>query len=311
MPLKNQLHVDQLLSNVSIKYKNDMYIASEMLPEVPVKKDSDLYRVFDRDFRLPETIRANRGVAREASFDITTSTYVLVQHSLKDYVSDRDAENYDAADLRADTTEYLTDKILLRMEKEVAQLFVNQTTTGNTNGSWSQAHSLSAAQQWSADTTTSNPIPQMDTASTVILEGSGQVANYAMLPHRCLIAAKNHSSVIDRVKYTSADITPAMIAGLFDVPQLLIGKAVLDSAVENATSTSIAPVWGDNVFVGYKPAKASPLAPSCGYIFRNNIPMVKRWRVEERQSEAIEVNVHFQAKVVASLSGYLLKDVLA
>lgn len=310
MPLKNQLHVDQLLSNVSIQYKNANFIAREMLPEVPVKKDSDFYRIFDKDFRLPETLRANKGVAREATFDITTGQYILEQHSLKDYVSDRDAENYDLSDLRADTTEYLTDKILLRMEYAVAQLFVNQTSSGNTNTSWSQSHSLSTAQQWSADTVTSNPIPQMDTAATVVLEGSGQVVNYAMLPHRCLIAAKNHQSVVDRIKYTSADITPAMIAGLFDVPQLLVGKAVLDSGAHGATA-SVAPIWGDNVFVGFKPAKASPLVPSAGYIFRNNIPMVKKWRVEERQSEAIEVNVHFQAKVVASLSGYLLKDVLA
>lgn len=310
MPLKNQLHVDQLLSNISVKYKNANYIASEMFPEVPVKKDSDLYRVYDRDFRLPETIRSNKGVAREASFNVTTSSYILTQHSLKDYVSDRDAENYDISDLRADTVEYLTDKIQLRMEYEVAQLFVNQTSTGNTNASWSLAVSLSSAQQWSLDTVTSNPIPQMDTAATVVLENSGQVVNYAMLPHRCLIAAKNHTSVIDRIKYTSADITPAMIAGLFDVPQLLVGKAVYDTAQEGLTS-AITPVWGDNVFVGYKPAKASPMAPSAGYIFKNNLPMTKRWRVEERQSEAIEVNVHFQAKVVSSLSGYLLKDVLA
>ncbi len=309
MPLKNQLHVDQLLSNVSIKYSNRNFIASEMFPEVPVKHDSDLYRIFDRDFRLPETIRSNKGMAKEATFDVTTGQYILEQHSLKDYVSDRDAENYDISDLRADTTEYLTDKILLRMESSVAQLFVNQTSSGNTNASWSQFHSLSTAQQWSLDTVTSNPIPQMDTAATVILEGSGQVANYAMLPHRCLIAAKNHHSVIDRIKYTSADITPAMIAGLFDVPQLLVGKAVVDTAAKGLTA-SISPVWGDNVFVGYKPDKASPLVPSAGYIFRNNIPMTKRWRVEERQSDAIEVNVHYQAKVVASLSGYLLKDVL-
>lgn len=311
MPLKSQLHVDQQLSNISIQYKNKSFIASEIFPEVPVKKDSDLYRIYDRNFRLPETIRSPKGVAREASFDVTTGQYVLAQHSLKDYVSDRDAENYDVSDLRADTTEFLTDKILLRLENDVAQLFVNQTSSGNTNASWSLKHSLSAAQQWSADTTTSNPIPQMDTAATVILENSGQVANYAVIPHRCLIAAKNHSSVIDRIKYTSADITPAMIAGLFDVPQLLVGKAVIETTEEGATAASISPIWGDNVFVGYKPAKASPLTPSAGYIFRNNIPMVKRWRAEERQSEAIEVNIHFQPKVVASLAGYLLQDVLA
>ena len=32
MPLKNQLHVDQLLSNVSVKYSNAEYIADKVFP---------------------------------------------------------------------------------------------------------------------------------------------------------------------------------------------------------------------------------------------------------------------------------------
>jgi len=302
MPLKSQLHVDKLLSNISVKYKNSAYIADQVFPTVNVKKDSDLYRVYDRNFRLPESIRSPKGEAREHGFDVSTASYRLTQHSLKDHVSDRDAENYDIADLRSDTVEELTDKIMLRMENSVASLM--------TSTSWSQNVSLTAAQQWSLDTTTSNPIPLMDTAATSILEASGQVANYAVIPHKSLLAAKNHSSIIDRIKYTSADISASMIAGLFDIDQLLVPKAVIDSSAEGVAA-SIAPIFGDNVFVGYKPASAGPLKPSAGYIFKNALPMVKRWRVEERQSEAIEVNVHYDAKVVASLSGYLIKDTLA
>lgn len=302
MPLKNQLHVDQLLSNVSVKYTNKSYIADQVFPEVGVKKDSDLYRIYDRDFRLPETIRSSKGEAREYQWNVTTSSYILAQHSLVDYVSDRDAENYDIADLRSDTAEALTDKILLRRENSVALLM--------TSTSWSQNLSLSAAQQWDAGTTTANPITQMDTATTVILENSGQMANVALLPWRVLLAAKNNTVIIDRIKYTSMDITPNMIAGLFDKEKLLVPKAVLDSAAPGATS-SIAPIFGDHAFVAYVAPNAGPLIPSAGYIFRNNIPMVKRWREEKRQSEAIEVNLHFQPKVVASLSGYLIKDTLA
>lgn len=301
MPLKNQLHVDQLLSNVSIKYTNKNYIADQVFPEVGVKKDSDLYRIYDRDFRLPETIRSAKGEAREYQWNVTTSGYILEQHSLVDYVSDRDAENYDISDLRADTTEALTDKILLRRENSVALLM--------TSTSWSQNLSLSAAQQWDG-TTTANPITQMDTATTVILENSGQMANVALLPWRVLIAAKNNAVIIDRIKYTSMDITPNMIAGLFDKEKLLVPKAVIDSSAPGVAS-SIGAIFSDNAFVGYVAPNAGPLIPSAGYIFKNNLPMVKRWREEKRQSEAIEVNLHYQAKVVASLSGYLLKDVLA
>lgn len=301
MPKVNQIHVDKALSQISIKYQNKSFVAMEVFPELMVKNESDKYYVYDRDFRLPETARANKGKAREHTFQLSTSSYVLEEHALKDYVSDRDANNYDLASLRADTTEELTDKILLRLEKSVADLF--------TSTSWSQNVSLTAAQQWSLDTTTSNPIPLMDTAATTVIDNSGYTPNIAVIPHKAMIAAKNHSSVIDRIKYTNVNITPQMLAGLFDIQKLVVPKAVIDSSAEGVAA-SIGDVWGDNVFVGYRAERPSPLKPSAGYVFRSSTPLVKRWRDEERASEAIEVGMLYQAKVVASLSGYLLKDVL-
>jgi len=301
-PLKSTLHIDQLLSNISIKYKNESYIADQVFPEVMVKKDHDLYRIYDRNFKLPETKRANRGIAREYGFDVSTASYHLEHHALKAFISDSDKENYDLAILEADHTENLTDKILLRRENSVAVLF--------TSSSWSQNTSLSTAQQWSADTTTSNPIPQFDTATTVVLENSGKKPNYAIIPHRQMVQAKNHSSIIDRIKYTSAEITPNMLAGLFDMPKILVPLAVVDSAAEGLAA-SVAALWNDNVFIGYRPQNASPLEPSAGYIFRNSMPMVKKWREEERDSDVVEVNMKYVPKVVASLAGYLLKDVSA
>lgn len=293
------VHVDKLLTGVSIKYRNNNFIAMEVFPELSVEQDSDKFRVYERNFRLPETARANKGLAREHSFAVSTSTYVLEEHALVDYISDRDKANYDNADLRVDTTEELTDKILLRLEKSVASLF--------TSTSWSQNVSLSAAQQWSADTVTSNPIPQMDTAATVVMENSGFTPNIHIVPHRSMVKAKNHTSIIDRIKYTSIDITPAMLAGLFDAQKLLVPKAVIDTAAEGVAS-SISPLWGDNVFVGYRAEKPSPLKPSAGYVFRGKKSLVKSWREERRASDAIEVGMLYQAKVVASLAGYLIKD---
>lgn len=302
MPFVNQIHVDKPLSNISIKYRNENFIAMEVFPEIQVKKDSDKYYIYDRDFRLPETARANKGEARIHSYQLSTASYVLEEHSLKDFISDRDADNYDLGNMRADVVEELTDKILLRLEKSVADLF--------TSTSWSLNVSLSAAQQWSLDTTTSNPIPLMDTAATSVLENSGVFPNYGIVPWKSMIAAKNHSSVIERIKYTSIDISEKMLAGLFGLEKMLVPKAVVDSAAEGV-SASIGAVWGDNVFVGYKPARPSIRKASAGYIFRSSKPMVKRWREETRSSEAIEVGMLYQPKVVASLAGYLLKDTLA
>lgn len=299
--LANQVHVDTLLGNVSVKYKPEGLIGMDVFPSVPVKKTSDLFRVYDRNFRIPETERANRAEAREHQFDVSTASYNLKRHSLKSPVSDTDAENYDLADLRAETTEELTEKILMRHELEVASIF--------TSTNWSLNVSLAAGANFNANTTTSNPIPVFDTgASTVILNG-GMVPNFGILPRNGYVAAKNHVSILDRLKYTSAEVDAGKLAALFDLAKgLLIPKAGYDSSHQGVTP-SIGNFWGDNAFLGYKPDSAGPLKPSSGYTFRKAMPLVKRWREEARESEMIEVNMEYQVRVVASLSGYLIKDI--
>lgn len=303
MPNSSKTRESKLLSNVSVKYQNAEYIADQVFPIVNVKKQTDKYRIYERNFRLPETIRANRAESKLHDFDVTTASYALERHALKDYISDTDKENYEHSTLEVDLTEELTDKLLLRMEYEVSKLF--------TSTSWSQNVSLAATAQFSANTTVSNPIPKFDTAQSTIMRNCGMSPNYAIIPHDVLIAMKNHVSILDRIKYTSAQITVEMIKGLLSIDSVLVPKASLDSSAEGQTA-SIGAMWNDNCFVGYKPNRPGMFAPSAGYIFMNNsIPRVKKWRDEERESDAIEVNAMYQPKVVASLSGYLIKDCLA
>jgi len=302
MPKVNQLHVDQLLSQISVKYMNSEYIASSIFPMLPVQKDSDLYRVFVRNFRIPETKRANRGLALEHDFDVTSNSYLLEKHALMQLVSDDDARNYDIASLRADMAEELTDKILARREKTVADLM---TTTN-----WSLNVSLATAAQFSLNTTTSNPIPTFDTGATTIIQNSGFKPVFAVMDRTTFINIKNHVSVLDRIKFTSAEVNLATMKGLFDLPEILVGHAVEDTSALGLTEV-ISNLWPDNVFIGYKPPRPSPLKPSSGYIFQLNKPMVKRFRVEDRQSEQIEVEQMYSARVVASLSGYLIRDTQA
>lgn len=301
MPFANQLHVDTLLSQVSIKYKQSGLIAMDVFSELQVKKQSDLYRVYNRNFRLPDTQRSNKAVSKEHTFEVSTAAYLLQRHSLKDYVSDTDAENYDLTDLRAETTEELTEVILRRIELDVANLF---TTTN-----WSLNVSLAAGAAFSANTTTSNPIPIFDTGASSIVANAGVMPNYGILPRDAFVSCKNHVSILDRVKYTSADMTPKMLSALFELGQLLIPSANYDTAALGLDTATMANFYGNIAFMGYKPASAGPLKVSSGYIFRNSIPMVKRWRVEEREADAIEVNMEYNVKIVASLSGYLIKAV--
>lgn len=301
MPRKSQLHVNQLLSNVSVKYSNSEYIWDKVFPQVPVAKDTDLYRVYDRNFRIPETKRAPKGVAREFGFEVSTASYALEQHALKDYVGEDEKENYDQGSLEVDTTENLTDAIYRRIEDSVAALF---TTT-----SWSLNVSLAATAAWTQNTTVSDPVPIVDTATSTIIANSGKTSNFMILPRAGMIAAKNHVSILDRVKYTSAKVTQEMLAGLFEVSELHVPTAVKDTA-EEGVAASISNIWGDIAFLGWKPASAGLKTPSCGYTFIKSAPRVRSWFDDERNATAIEVEIKFQPKVVASLTGYLIKDIL-
>lgn len=299
MPLKSQLHVNQLLSNVSVQYKNQSYIWDKIFPMVPVMKDTDLYRVYEQNFRVPETRRAPKAVAREMEFYVSTSSYALEQHALKEYIGVDEAENYDLGGLQVDATEYLTDAIYRRIELTVAGLF--------TKTSWSLNVSLSSTLTFSQNTTISDPVAVFDTAASTILANSGYTPNFAFITNDTRIAIKNHVSVLDRVKYTSSEIDVGMIGSLLGVPELLIATAIYNSGNEgDVSATSLGNFYGDGAFVGWKPSAPGLKTPSCGYTFMRSAPRVRSWFDEERNANAVEVEIKFQPKIVASLTGYFI-----
>lgn len=300
-PYVNQIHTDKLLSEISIRYKSAEFVAQEVFPVLPVQKRSDLYRIFDRNLRTPETLRANKGEARQEGFEVSTASYVLEAHALKEAITDDDVENYDIGSLRADTTEMLTEKVMRRMEVSVATLF---TTTG-----WSLNVSLAAANAFNANTTVSDPIPVFHTGSTEVVQNGGYKTNFAIIPRDAFVAMVSHTSVLDRIKYTSMDVNEGKFASLLRVDQILVPEAAQDTANEGLTAT-ISAIWGDVAFIGYKPPRPTPYAPSSGYIFMKNQPPVRRWRDEAIKGEWIEVEKQYNAKIVASLSGFLIKDVI-
>jgi hypothetical protein len=301
MPIASQLHVDQLLSNVSVAYRNTAFIHDRVFPMVPVKKTSDVYRTYTRAWQIPDTARAVGGVANVHDFAVGTASYRLEKHALKSFVPDTAAENYDITDLRADTTIELTEKIMMRKEKSCADQFL-------TNTSWSLGVSLAVGDTWL--TASANPIPLFDTAVATVMGNAGVKPNYGIIPIASYIPLKNHTTVVDRVKYTSKEINEAIVGALIGLPELLVPNVNYDSGAVGATSV-IAAIWKDDfAFVGYKPGAAGFYQLSAGYMFQKAKNLVRRWREEERESEAIELDVEYQFKIVASLAGYYINNTI-
>ena len=303
MPLRSQLHVDKLLTNVSMKYQNQEHIHDKVFPMLPVAKSTDKIRVYVRNQRLQETQRSEKAKARETSFEMSFSSYSLEHHALKDYIGQDEMSDNDVGDLRADVVEDLDDKISLRKEYDFAQLFA-------TSGNWSNNVSLAAA--YTSNTTTTNPIPDFDSAASTVLKQSGMKANKAIIPQDGFIAIKNHTSVIDRLKYTSSEVDKVKVAALLGVGELHVPAAQYDSSAEGIAE-SLSDMYAANAWVGYAAPRAGLRQVSAGYMLQKKGQegkYVRRWIDEERdEAEAIEVNCKYQFKIIASLGGYLIKGI--
>lgn len=306
MPLPSSVHQDQALENVSVAYKNGDLIAQELCPMVPVQHESNKYYVYSKDqLVLPETARAVAGEANKASFSLSTATYKLQEHALKDFIADRARANADPAlNLEVDATEHLTQLILMRQEVDLANLI-------STGTAWANVTSLTSTFAWSANTTLSNPILFIDSAASTIIQQSGMIPNVCLINDPTFRAIKEHVSMVDRIKYTSADsISEDLIAKLFNVDKLLVGRGIQNTGGEGlADATSNSWIWTDMAFLAYVEKSPGLKKPSALYNFtmkQGNPVKVLRWREDNLESDAIQVSKLFQQQVPMSAAGYLI-----
>jgi len=303
-PVKGDVHTNSVLSGVSVMYKNDSYIADQVLPIVPVKKESDLYYTYTRNWRLPEARRAAGAEAAEVEWNVSTDTYSCIEYALKDLLPDRVRNNADKPlSMDADTTENLTDLIQLGREKRVADVVF----TGGNHGTTS---ALSGSNQWS-DYAGSDPIGDVRTAMNTVHAASGKLPNTMVMGREVYIKLLDHPDVLERIKYTQkGKITSQILASLFEVDKILVGNALYDSSTVDA-SESLGYIWGKSVALIYAQQSPGLKKVSYGYQFQSRGFRTKKWREEGRDGDFFECGEIRDEKLVATSCGYLYTTVVA
>jgi hypothetical protein len=287
-------------------YRNAEYIFPKFMKDVYVTQDSGAYWVYTKDFRLEETLRANRTPANMATLSASTSTYVVHEHALKDVVSENDRDNSDLpGSLDVDTVEFLTDKILMRQEKECSDLLF-------TTGSWGNNSTLNTATSMAYNTTTSAPIQQVLSATSKILQASGKVANTIITNHDVFAALKENQNVYNRLAYTKDQIlTEQILASLFDVEMFHVGRAVYETNQEGLASTSTN-IWPGDMLVAYfngTPGIKKATAANMFRVKRKGTPYrVKKWFEDDIEGDFIEVQTKMAPKLVATSCAYFYKS---
>jgi len=302
-PDVGDVHVNALLTNISVAYRNEVYVADKVFPIVGVGKQSDIIPSYNKSDWLRDEmdLRAPGAVAREAGWQVTTTdTYFCHGYALRKLIPDEVRANADAPfDIDRDAVTFLTDKAMLHRERQFA-------TVVNASGSWTSTGTIGA--KWS-DFANSDPIDDIITTKRTIHQLIGREPNVFVIGQIVRDRLVRHPDFVDLIKYIQTGIvTEQIMARALGLTGVYVVLGIYESAVEGA-STSVVPVWDDDAVLMYVPSAPSLMAPAAGYTFvwksltGGGPQYMRRYRLEERTTDVIEVRSYFAVKATAADAG--------
>lgn len=324
MPIMQNAHIDRAMTNVSVAYLQDAeaFIADKVFPIVPVKRQSDIYYIYNRgDFMRDEA--AVRGAASESAggdYGVEASTpYYCRKHAFHKDVTPEERANYDQPlDADNDATEFVSQKMLIRREMEWASRFFKTGVWGTEIAGVTATPTAAQAIQW--DLATSTPIKNITDQSVLMAGATGYRPNTLVLSPPAFMALKNHFDILDRIKYTQKGIvTNDLLAQLFEVERVHVAWAVVNAADKGAAD-SINFIMGKHALLCYSNPKPALRKPSAGYIFSwtglaesgafgNRIVRLPM-DVLGLGVERIEGEIAFDAKQICADMGVFFKDIV-
>lgn len=315
----NNVHVDEILTQISVAWPNIGLVGESLFPSVRVLKQSDKYYIFGREGWLPEQDeRAPGTVAREVlGLEVSTDTYFARERALQIAVTDEERRNVDsplAPD--RDGTETVTSKIMLGRERAIQTL---ATTTGNYASGLSTT--LSGTAQWS-DYVNSDPISDLRVGKAAVHARIFMEPNTAVIPYQVMTKLEDHPDFLERIKYSERAIfSPELLASVLGFQRVVVPGSGINTAALGAAAT-ITYLWGKDVVMAWVPPRAGLKIPAYGYEFTWGTQSVDRWREEQRKSDIIRVSRSYDLKLVAqgdagssdagkAIAGYLIKTAVA
>jgi len=304
MPSLNQLHVDEALTQISIAYRNQAFVAEEVLPVVPVMNKNDVFFKFSKQhFRSYKDAYAAGQRAQQIEVDLDARGFYMADgHALEDSITDDEREQADpGAQLEVEKTEKLTNIIALNEE---IYLFTQVITSSNIT----QNSTLSGTSQWS-DYINSDPVAEVLKQRRTVQQQIGDFPNHLLLSQTVLDTLANHPRILDRVKYTANGARNQLdeqdLARVFKVEKVLVAAALYQASNEGEAD-SLGYIMGKNALLFYRPPRPGIRVPSLGYTFfwakRSG---VLRWRELSLESDFIRVKKYYAQQLIAPNAAFL------
>lgn len=331
-PSPSDVHVDAVLTNISVAFMQAQsdFIATQVFPIVPVAKQTDLYRTYDRSFWMREEaqLRAPGTESAGGGYTQTTASYHADVYAFHKDIDDQTRANADAdVDLETDATRYVSRQLLLKLEGRFVGDFLTTglwtgAATGTDQTGVSGVPIANQFKQWNDPSST--PIEDLSRLIDQMHEKTGYRPNRLVLGAKTEVEIKNHPDILSRIIPSGRYMGSAeLLAELIGVDRVVIARGTRNTAAEGVTA-AYSYYFSKGAWLGYSAPAPSVMEPSAGYMFAwtgytgagevNGLgtgSRIKRMRMEHLNSDRIEGEMSIGTKVVAPELGIYLASAVA
>lgn len=336
-PTPSDVHVNRLLTMFSVAYmqRPEGFVADQVFPNIPVMKQSDRYTRYDRsDFwRNQYAKRAPGTESQGGGWKIdTTATYFADEWALHKDISDSIRANQDdPIDMNRDATLWLSQQALISREVNWASKYFTQNIWTGVTGLAQDITGVSGTpganqvMQWNDESST--PTKDVKKYADTIHLLTGYRPNTLVLGRQVWTQLSEHPDLIDRIKFSSSNTTPAIIsrqaaAALFEVDRILVMDGIQITSPENKdfeASKTAAFIGAKQALLVYANPTPSIMMPSGGYTFswrgQNGAgpqgQRISSFRMDELKSDRVEGEMSYDQKLVCSDCGVFFKTIVA
>ena len=313
-------YIDPLLSNFAISYAPDGLIAADVMPIVPVIKQSGVYAIFEQadQFRIPDTTRAPGDEAKIVRFRVGSGVYNCLPYALKSQIPIEDLANADGAFrtfLETGRIGTVMNQLMLDWENRTAALFFK---TGNVGSS------TLCASLWSTAGGGGSPFSDINTQIDNVQNATGIRPNTLIFGIQAWKDLRRHNEIINKTKSLGAYRVAAAgaagmpsemeVAELFEMDRVLVGRAYKNTAQELG-ALNLIPVWSAHCWVGHIRTGDQLTGATFASAFRWQVPGVPALQVERLpyratiKAEELEVGYYQDERVTAKPLGNLITGV--
>jgi hypothetical protein len=255
--------VDPVLTGIAHGYSNEAFVGSKIYPLVGVEKEKGNIPKWGKESFVARTnTRSLRGPSnRIPPTDVDKVQYQLIEHDVEIALDKRElSEASSELKYETRTTKELQDLLELEREKAIADhvqnpLVITQTTAKLAGASW-------------VNDDDKDVIADIISGREAIRSAIGVYPNVAIISANVYNVLLYHQNIVDKVAYSGmAKVTKAILAELFEIPNIYIGKGSYASDSDEADSLTA--LWTDTMLLAYvdqaDSQTRSEYAPSFGY----------------------------------------------